>query len=217
MFQLLNHFQQENIQLKTYRRLRTTSGGSYSETGDAAYELDCPVSDMSVSPDQYLTASEPRMDRNYIRLTSGRTDMSSYESANMENHANYNGALGRYSELGDDDAALIGGMAGTGPDGDSYDADHCHSLKPADGEAEVANKRATVQLTIAAVICLLFMTGEIIGKLTVTVRPCIHRLFPFGVFPCDDVCVARHKGTRTHSTQGNSLLVQGLKLHSMFV
>ncbi|XP_072020105.1 proton-coupled zinc antiporter SLC30A2-like [Amphiura filiformis] len=101
--------------------------------------------------------TEARMDRNCIRLTSGRTDLGSYENAHTMNHANHNGALGRCSETGDD-APLLGTMASI-----DDDSDHCHSMKAPDEAAAAANKRATVQLSIAAAICLLFMIGEVIG------------------------------------------------------
>ena len=106
MFQLLDYIQQQ-LRINAFGVTATTNSEGSNPEPEVQIRM-CDVSGMN--HDQCITvcANESRMDRNCIRLTSGRTDLGSYdESTNMANHANYNDTLGQYKEFGDTNLCCV--------------------------------------------------------------------------------------------------------------
>ena len=140
-----------------------------TKTVDETQEVHLEMTELSVNHDAcvtFCTDDVIKAERNCIRLTSGRTDLRHISSGNSKSADmstnSLNGALDHhhvYPDSAGDNAPLLGPGCSDNDDSD----DHCHAVK-SDSVAEAANKRATVQLTIAAVICALFMAGEFIGK-----------------------------------------------------
>ena len=128
---------------------------------------------------------EARTQRNHIHLKSGRTGSEmdpSYNTGavNGINNSNYSSAFGQYTNVGDDVAPLLDS---DGEKSDDDDVAHCHSNTGFAVVADAANRKATIQLSIAAAICLVFMIGEALGKICYFVIDTVYKVSSLNLVP----------------------------------